>query len=98
MQFASTCATLPLGMVVMQMSTAEPNQSYTTQSGQVIHCDGLLHTRGPNHAICSRYGTIHSNPQVFIYSSVALAIAAGLLGIASLPGRGFAVPQRKSKP
>jgi hypothetical protein len=91
-QFVALCATIPFGSIVMDMATAEPNQSYTTQAGQVVHCDGLLRTRGPNHAVCSRFGTINTNPKIFVASSLALAIAVGVFGIASKPGRGFAGP------
>ena len=91
-QFIALCASLPFGGIVMDMASAEANQSYTTQSGQVVHCDGLLRTRGPNHAVCSRFGTINTSPKIFVASSLALVLAVGMFGIASGPGRGFVGP------
>ena len=91
-QLIALGASLPFGGIVMDMASAEPNQSYTTQSGQAVHCDGLLRTRGPNHAVCSRFGTINTNPKIFVASSLALILAVGVFGIASRPGRGFAGP------
>lgn len=97
LQFASLCALLPLGSIASDMATAEPNKSYVTHSGQVIHCDGLLHTRDPDHATCSRYGTTDTNPTVFIFICVAFVMVMVLFVISSKSGRGFAGPPAARK-
>ena len=82
-------ATAFLLSIISQMISAEPNQSYVTQSGQVVHCDALLRTRGPDHAVCSALGTVSTDPKFFLFLCLAFTFSFGIHCIASRPGRGL---------
>ena len=98
LQFCALCAFLVVGPFVWEMAGAEAQTSYITRAGQVVHCEAVVHVRGPEKTVCATFGSIHTNPVGF---AAGCAVIVGILALfmwASRPGRGLMAPPTKRQP
>lgn len=98
LQFVSLCALLAVGPLVWEMVDAEPQTSYVNRAGQVVHCEAVVHARGPEKTVCATFGSKETNPGGFAAGCVLVFCILALFSWAGAPGRGLMDGPQKRKP